>query len=50
MRGESDVMVCPLAKDCHQVGVEGVTVHFRAIYCQDTVGHFSHLREKWRQR
>ena len=33
VRGESQVVVCPLAEDCNQVSVEGVAVHILVSRC-----------------
>ena len=43
VRSEGQVMIRPLAKDCHQVSVEWVTVHILIFCVHKTVGHFSHL-------
>lgn len=44
MRREGQVVVGPLAKDGHQVGVERVTLHHFVGRPKDLVGHLPDLR------
>ena len=44
VRCEGQVVVGPLAKDGHQVGVERITLHLRVVRSENTVGHLPYLQ------